>query len=385
MNILFVFDEPIIPSRGGVQRVTELLAYELNARGHSIYYLSYRLPNLVSSESFTFPQTHIDIYNQSGEIVKIELENYIKCNGIDCVINQLIKPDLIQYLPRNIKIVSVCHVQPFCYDNISRTRIWKTNAQNIKQRIFKIASLFVPQLQEWFHNYGVADEYRRVTNISNKVCFISDKFYARVLKHVPDIDQSKLYAINNPNTFDVVDDTLDKENIILYVGRVENGQKNTIDFIRTWNLLYKNNIDWKAIVVGDGSDLEYNMQYVHRHSIERIDFVGQQSNVSKYYRKAKIVAVTSYGESWCMAVTEGMANACIPFVYDTYETIRDIIDDKTNGYIVKPNPRSMAAAIQQLINNPILSDQISKAAKEKVNNFNIVDTVDKWESLLTSI
>lgn len=39
MNILFTYPTMFHPQRGGVERVTDLLAKELTKRGHSIYYL----------------------------------------------------------------------------------------------------------------------------------------------------------------------------------------------------------------------------------------------------------------------------------------------------------------------------------------------------------
>lgn len=384
MNILFVFDEPIIPSRGGVQRVTDLLACELTFRGHSVFYLSYRFPELMASYKFSCTQLFVDIFRQSDDKNKADISRIISEYKIDCVINQLIKDDFIKYLPVGVKIISVCHVQPFCYDNITRERIWKTNAQNSRQLLFKISSLLLPKLQEWFHNHGVADEYKKVIDKSDRVCFISDKFFERVFRHIPDINKDKLCAINNPNTFFVDKANNTKENIMLYVGRVENGQKNTIDFVRSWELLYKSNKDWRAIVVGDGSDLEFNKRYAISHKIERIEFVGQQDDVAPFYKKSKIIVVTSYGESWCMAITEGMANGCIPFVYDTYESLRDIVDNEINGFIVKPTPHFMAAAIQEYIDNSSRYNKMVNSAKEKVDEFNLSNTVDKWEVLLNS-
>ena len=40
MNILFLFYKPIIPSEGGVQRVTNSLTEELLKRGHNVVFLS---------------------------------------------------------------------------------------------------------------------------------------------------------------------------------------------------------------------------------------------------------------------------------------------------------------------------------------------------------
>lgn len=38
MNILFLFEAPIKPTVGGVQRVTEVLTKEFQRRGYNVYF-----------------------------------------------------------------------------------------------------------------------------------------------------------------------------------------------------------------------------------------------------------------------------------------------------------------------------------------------------------
>ena len=164
-----------------------------------------------------------------------------------------------------------------------------------------------------------------------------------------------------------------------------NAQKNATDFVKMWKYLAPKAKNWKAIMIGDGKDLPYVKKYAKRHNLERIEFTGRRNDTETFYKKAKIIAVTSYWESWCLVLTEGMSYGCIPFVYDTYETLRDIVDDKKNGFIIpKISYKLMADKIQETIREDRFKE-LAITAQEKVKKFDIEQTVDQWEQLLNSL
>ena len=216
------------------------------------------------------------------------------------------------------------------------------------------------------------------------MCLISERFYTRIRKHIPNIDYSKLCAINNPNTFQVKEiDLEEKENYFIWVGRVNNGGKNCIDFLRFFHRFSQIRSDWKAIVVGDGPDLESNKNWVRKREIKNIEFTGNVDNVSDYYKKATYLIVTSWSESWSMVLTEGMAHGCIPIVYDTYETLHDIIDDGQSGFILTDtSPQGILRSVLSTMNDSDLKRKVAINAHKKVQNFNIKDIVDQWIELL---
>lgn len=69
MNILFVYPTIFNPIRGGVERVTDLLAKEFKNRGHNVFYLNnYRNEDLLN---YSFPAQ-----------VDFSLQNRIRTNRI---------------------------------------------------------------------------------------------------------------------------------------------------------------------------------------------------------------------------------------------------------------------------------------------------------------
>ena len=225
-------------------------------------------------------------------------------------------------------------------------------------------------------------------DVSTVFCLLSDKFFPEFVEEMKLKDYSKLRAVNNPNTFSIkeIDDNyLHKENIILFVGRVVES-KGVYDFVNIWKNLYKDNPSWKAVMVGSGPELEKVKSYAAKLNLTNIRFEGRQSGVASYYKRAKILCLPSAYEGWGMVLTEGMAYGVVPFAYNSYASVNDIIDDGISGFVTKPfDIREMAEKIQFLIDNPKTMLEISNAAKRKIEQFDEKNIGDKWEELFSSI
>lgn len=385
MNVLFLAEFCIEPSVGGIQRVTDSLAKELTKRGYSVFFLSVKWGPFISNFKTSVPQFYIDIEHASDW--KYQVEKIIKENQITLVINQMpgkLTNHLLRELSIDVKVISVFHTQPFLNDCITRRQILRFRVYNLKQRCFKIISYVFPSVRKRLIGKFEVRNILDTLGVSNKVCFISERFFSRVLKHIPEFPKDKLIAINNPNTFIGSVNFDCKKNQILWVGRVENGIKNTIDFVKIWEKLYLLNPDWHALIAGDGSDLPQIKKYVNKKAIKNIDLIGRCDNIESLYQQSKIIVVTSFSESWNMALTEGMAYGCVPCAYDTYETVHDIIS-KENGILSKPIPREMAKKIQKLISNEELCKDMSKKAGESVKRYSVERIVDQWIDLFHSI
>lgn len=384
MNILFTFNTPLVPSYGGIQRVTNTLALELQRQGHNVYYLCYEKTERLNNSNLSIETFIIDLKKD----IKNQIEEIINKNHIEYVINQKLNENMfniIANVPSHVKIVSTCHVQPFHMDGITRKRIWNNKAKNWRQLLMKGLYLVSPKIEERIASNFEIQQYSRALQVSDRLCFISERFYPRIKKHWKSVDWDRITAVNNPNTFKSQKAEYKKENLILFVGRIENAQKNNIGFIKMWEIFSRNNPDWKAQVLGEGPDLKDNIRYVERHNIERIEFLGRQNSVEDYYKRAKYVCVTSYGESWCLVLTEAMNFQCIPIVYDTYETLHDIIDDGENGYIVDPSPKCMANKLNSICKDEPNRILIASKCEEQIALFEVVNIAKKWIAMLNNI
>lgn len=385
MKVLFLAEFCIEPSVGGIQRVTDSLAKELMKRGNSVFFLSVKWGPFISNFKTSAPQFYVDIEHASDW--KYQVEKIIRDNQIKYIINQMpgkVTNHLLKELSIDVKVISVFHTQPFLNDYITRRQILRFRVYTLKQRCFKIISFIFPGVRKRLIGKYEVHNILDTLEVSNKVCFISERFFSRVLKHIPEFPKHKLTAINNPNTFIGSANFDCKKNQILWVGRVENGIKNTIDFVKIWEKLYLLNPSWHALIAGEGGDLPLIKRYVKRKAIKNIEIIGRCDNIEYLYQQSKIIVVTSFSESWNMALTEGMTYGCVPCAYDTYETVHDIIS-KENGFLSKPKPREMANKIQMLMSNDKLCKDLSNKARESVKRFSVERIVDQWIDLFHSI
>ena len=384
MNILFLAYFPMEPSVGGIQRVTDILVKELVRRGHDVSCLSLQLGPEAKDVPIA-PQYYINVEQDTNW--EKHFEELINERKIEYIINQspnTLTNRVLKLLKTKAKIVSVFHTQPFLNDDITRRQILNTRTYNFKQFSFKYLSFLFPHIRSLVFGLYEKQTILNTLTVSDKVCFISERFFSRVLHHIPDFPKEKLAAINNPNTFVPNESESKKENLIVWVGRVENGIINTIDFVKIWEMLYNNHPSWNAIVAGDGNDLEIVKKYAYNHQIANIQFIGRCSDVESLYQRAKIVVVTSFSESWCMVLTEGLAHGCVVCAYDTYETVHDIING-SNGFVSTPNPKAMAAKLDLLMNKPKELEKMSKATFNSIKEYNVESIVNQWEQLLKSL
>lgn len=388
MNILFLFEAPIKPTVGGVQRVTEVLTKEFQRRGYNVYFLAYSYEYMMDYQKFVAPQFYIDAASLSKNDIQFRLSEIINENNINIVVSQNLQNNrILKLLPDGLKIVSVCHTQPFLCENITRKHLKNIKARNLKEKCFKLVSVCFPALYRKHMEVSEKRDTKTALQISDKVCYISSRFWDRIVRHVSSFPQEKFVAINNPNTFSAVSDlsSIKKENLIIWVGRVNNENKNAIGFIRMWQLFQKKNPTWHTIIIGHGRDLENNRNYVKRNNVQNIELIGRQDNVEDYYARAKFVVVTSWSESWCMSITEGMVFGCVPCVFGTYETVFDMITDGESGIITKPTEKDMAECLQYYVDNETQREQLSRNAIEMVKHFDVSIIANQWLDLFQGL
>ena len=393
MNIMFVANFPIVPHRGGVQRVTNVLSKEMLKRGHKVIFLCDTKSTIIDSDGFVCPQLFIDVKSENEKSFRLSLAEIIDKYSIDRVICQAFNESIakiITNLPKKLKdkVVTCSHVMPFECDRLTRKRLLHNPHGNFRQIIFKCASLIFPSIaRKFFSNY----EKRCLLSclpLTTKACFLSEKFFPLVTKHIPDAPIDKFVAIGNPNTFpvqDTVPGERTRENALLWVGRMEDAQKNIAGFLKMWELFSKSHPDWKAYVVGDGSVLKKYLAKSKRGKWKNLSFEGPQADVAKYYRKCKYFCMTSFGESWGMVITEAMTMGCVPVAMNSFPTLTDIIDSGKSGIVCDPSPKSMAEALEASITNHGEWKRLSAGAIEKVKQFDACIVVNKWDALLKDL
>lgn len=261
-------------------------------------------------------------------------------------------------------IVECCHNCPYIeirgydmhYLRFLLASPYLKTAQRIKKMAWGMACMLLPRTM----NRMVAKRYQKVIDLTDKFVLLSDKFMPRVREY-QNLKKGQLQFANNPETYTeslAPDDLEKKEKCILIVARLEENQKRLSYCFEMWKELQKDSrfSDWCLDVVGEGYDAGYYHQMAKKLKLQRVTFYGNQ-NPTDWYRKSQIMLMTSAYEGWGMTLIEAQSMGVVPIVFDSYESLSDVVTDGINGCTV-PN-RDKKAFLNQL-RQLMLNDKLRK-------------------------
>lgn len=160
----------------------------------------------------------------------------------------------------------------------------------------------------------------------------------------------------------------DNEKIILYVGRLvyEKGIQN---LIAAMPKVLNGYHDSKLIIAGKGGMIDELRDEVRRLGIEnKVYFTGylKLNQVTKMYKCADVAVFPSTYEPFGVVALEGMLSGT-PVVVSDVGGLNEIVQHRENGMkSYAGNPNSIADSILELLYNPGLCAEVSRAAKAKV-------------------
>lgn len=384
----------MIPSYGGIERVTDLLTKEFLRRGHRITYLAAK-PS-PSPITYSFPTAQLFLPEEGGFANSRNLEFYeelLSEQSVDVVLNQRgWAPFMNEALSiGGVKTISVIHSTPTGAHTMYMKEILRHNDTFDGWWRYVCKLLVYPFY--WTYKYaksklGLVRHYRSLLKYTSAVVVLSSKC-KQELENLTKSYRKRcdIVSIPNPNTYEEIsNDKIIKQNIILYVGRLCENQKRPLRMLKVWEQLYKSHQDWKMIFVGDGDALGSMKHYANKRRIDRVEFVGQVEDVESYYSKADFVCLTSDFEGWGMVLTEGMRYGCIPVTFDNYGAAREIIDDSISGCLIRPlRLREYARRLAELMNSTDLREQMSIEAQKKVKRFSVDIIADSWERVFQDL
>ena len=173
-------------------------------------------------------------------------------------------------------------------------------------------------------------------------------------------------AIDSPNH----SITLERENIILWVGRYE-GLKGLNVLIDAF-VACKNMDDWKLVLVGDGDGYSQISTLIDQFDFKhRIIQVGKQKDVNQWYSKAEIFAFPSFSEGFPNALCEAMSMGLAAISFDCVAGPSEIIVDQVNGLLIPVGDvKRLTESIMILAHNKSKREQIQVNAKKIIHQFN---------------
>lgn len=381
-NILFL--EPSLPAcMGGVERVTSILAKTFIQKGFQCYFAYIKTDDPLIKQEYKLKilpeDTKEELLNKLSEFIiekniRILIDQNLHYPKYQWVYNQLKK----RY---SIKIIVCNHASPDWWINKNSWKCtlpliyFKDYIQSIKRRFYN------PFKQMDIAMYQIADKY----------ILLSESFIPvfKRLYHIPD-KEKKLHAISNPCSFPLIspEKLKQKENIMLVVGRMEEHQKRISNILLIWEKFYQLYPDWRLMIVGDGPHLNLYKKMAAKKNLKKVEFLGNQNEVTPYYQKAKIFLMTSIWEGFGMTLVESLSQGCIPIAFDNYAALHDIIDNEKNGLIIPSNQLDdfLEGCIKLARKNFYEFREMSIYGIDKANsNFSIERIQSEWMRLFESL
>ena len=381
MNIVFAYPTGLNPQKGGVERITDIIAKILLKRGYTIFYLNWKR----EQDNYEYPVPVIDLPSSNLEDPNnLEVYNrFLKENRIDVIINQhgLYEGTyfLSQVKVQNVKIISVLHSDPFGYYNHLFADLMTLRDSSIKEKVKRVARFFLYRKVKKIIHRSLVNHYTFIQEHPQYVCLLSESYKER-LEEYCDLPDNYFISIPNPNTYENIEIIPHKEPILLFVGRLDNRSKKLFTLIDIWYRLCKLYPQWKLIIVGDGPDKDVLINKAK--DISNIEFKGYQ-DPREYYEKASIFCMTSIFEGFPMCLTEAMQFGCVPIAFDSFSAVYDIIKPGETGELVKSfDKKEYVGKLIHLIDDETYRKKLSKNAFQYVKRYDIANILPKWIELI---
>ena len=384
MNIALFLTQKFDPNAGGVQRSTSKLAKIFQSKQHHSI--------IVSVGNHTSQQE--DFEGITLYYINIKEENQLKSvlekESIDCIINQTgysvsLTKLLLKNKPLKTKMINTLRINPLnFYDN----------HKDIIRELFKSKKLdFLNNLitRKFILRYHILKqniELRFIVKKTDAFVMLSERFKPELFFLAPSLKKldAKIFGIGNPFQKPKLDiATLDKENIVLFVGRLNVPQKRVDLLLQIWKKLHGEIPDWKFWVLGDGEEKKKMEKFCQKHELDRVTFFGKV-NPDDYYKRAKIFHMTSAYEGFGNVLVEAQSFGCVPVVFNSYAAAQDIVIHNDNGILVTPfNIDKYVEETKDLMMNCTKLSQLAFNGYEHITKFSFEESYKKWEYVFKSL
>lgn len=389
-NICIVSECQQILGVGGTETVSYLLKEELKKNGYSVWSVFYVATRELCSEDILLPDKQ-DICSSRN---RNSLINTILDKNIDIILLQgapvkgLLELCVYAKKETGTKLVYAYHFNPLM--SIKAYTDYKEKCiRKINNPITKLLTSICLEIKRVWYNYQNTKKTRekyREYDIENIDAFVSlNKEYTSFFKKLfLAHHDNKFHTIANPITINNINELYEKENIVLFVGRLVS-LKRLDRLIYIWWELYRKFPDWKLIVVGDGEHANEYRSIVQKLKLENIEFVGQKSS-EEYFKRSKILCLTSSHEGLPMVLIEAQKYGCVPVAYNSFESATDIIQNRHNGLLITPfKQKEYIRSLEELMSNDRFREELAKNGISHIQKFNIEQIIKEWIALFENL
>lgn len=188
--------------------------------------------------------------------------------------------------------------------------------------------------------------------------------------------------IYNPFFMDKKSLNLDKkENIMLFVGRLE-VVKGCDIFLKALRLIDRKLLKkWEILIIGDGSQKEILNKEALNLNL-KVTFIGKSTKVEDFYKKAKILVLPSR--------SEGLSNVLIEAIFFKVARIatkcsgpKELIKDRYTGLLCDiEDEKDLCFKMEMLMKDENLQEKLIQNAFLEKDKFCVENIVKQWIELI---
>ncbi len=357
---------------GGVERVTAKLANEWVRRGWKVTIFAFRCDNplLLADLSPEVVRVMPNVGSRTKASAEVLRRTLIE-RQVSFLVNDWCLPFRTTLFLRracrglDVRLIACLHNVPDTNNRIASTR----------NPLLRAAFRAVSSLNH-FLTYFSCDRY----------VLLSESFKP-IFRRVAGIPFARrLVAIGNPLTLPALSDDAvpAKEDVLLYVGRLEERQKRFSRIVSLWKEHLADAFpDWRLEVVGDGPDrATYEASLA---GVPRVKFLGFQ-NPADAYARAKVLLLTSDFEGVPLVLGEAMASGCVPCALGSFASVHDVLG--SGGGVIVPMPYDatrFGETVSALLRDEPRLTEMAKQARNVAKSFSVEHIVDQWQQLFSEL
>ena len=163
--------------------------------------------------------------------------------------------------------------------------------------------------------------------------------------------------------------------VFLFVGRL-NKDKGVLDLAKAFDHVAAQGGNAHLVCAGpDEAGMETQMRSICVSCVERLHFVGETRFPERYMAAADVLCLPSYREGFGSVVIEAAATG-IPAIASGIYGLTDAVQNGVTGCLHRPgNCEELADAMESLVANRSLREQLGRQARARVNKHFAVHTL----------
>jgi glycosyltransferase involved in cell wall biosynthesis len=196
---------------------------------------------------------------------------------------------------------------------------------------------------------------------------------------------SNIKVIGNPIRKIEQNPAIEKENIVLTVGRIIE-TKHFDQLIKIFANI--NAEDWKLVIVG-GDAKKMTLSEDLKRLIkelgveEKVKLEGVQEDVESYYNCSKIFAFTSSSEGFPNVIGEALSAGLPVIAYDCVAGPSDMIEHDVNGYLIPLfNVEKFQESLSKMIEDEEIRKSLAVKTKDSIEKFSIPEIANQYYTFI---